>query len=66
MNTEKMKTEVATIEAQMNVLAPIIEEVRKQEQEIVAHRVKLGVQMTELKKRLEFLTEYLKEVEENQ
>ncbi len=63
MNTEKMKQEVAQIEAQIELLKPIIEEVRKQEQAIVAHRVALGVKLSELKSRADSLRDYIKECE---
>jgi len=63
MNTEKMKQEVAQIDAQIELLKPIIEEVRKQEQAIVAHRVALGVKLSELKSRADSLRDYIKECE---
>jgi hypothetical protein len=63
MNTEKMKTELAQIDAQIALLLPIIEDVRKQESAIVSHRVQLGVKLTDLKTRAESLREYIKECE---
>ena len=63
MNTEKIKQELAVIDAKIEMLIPIIEDVRKQEQQIVSHRVALGVQLSDLKSRSQYLRDYLKDCE---